>query len=213
MDLAALRGLKWKALRQTAHDYSGQALPDAYERAAEWYEHPDTEVRFFAIAVLGKLAGRESRALPFLYDHCGEDPAWQVNERLAMAFDDYCAAVGYQEALPAILRWLEADRPNLRRAVSEGLRPWASSKRAYFAAHPTEAVRLLGMLRDDPSRYVQESAGNALRDISRKHSGLVFEALERWRQEAPESKSRCTVARFALRNAIKDDPSLRRIYE
>ncbi|MFL5803988.1 MAG: DNA alkylation repair protein [Roseiflexaceae bacterium] len=151
-------------------------------------------------------------ALAFLYQHCGDDPAWQVNESLAMAFDDYCAAIGYAQALPTIRQWLVAPRPNLRRAVSEGLRPWTASKRALFARDPQLAIDLLATLRDDESRYVQESAGNALRDIGRKHGDLVVAALRAWAAEAPGSQARRTIARFALKHAVKDDASLRELY-
>jgi 3-methyladenine DNA glycosylase AlkC len=121
-----------------------------------------------------------------------------VNEALAVAFDDYCAAIGYQQALPAMRRWLRAPSPNLRRAVSEGLRPWTAAKRAYFASNPQAAIDLLGMLRDDNSRYVQESVGNALRDIGRKQVALVTAALGSWLKERPDSKARRTIARYAL---------------
>jgi 3-methyladenine DNA glycosylase AlkC len=99
-------------------------------------------------------------------------------------------AIGYQQALPAMRRWLRAPSPNLRRAVSEGLRPWTAAKRAYFASNPQAAIDLLGMLRDDNSRYIQESVGNALRDIGRKQVALVTAALGSWLKEQPDSKAR-----------------------
>ena len=184
----------------------------AYDMAVSWYADPAWEVRSFAVQVLGGLAPAEMRALAFLFDRCGDDAAWQVNEALAMAFDDYCAAIGYDVALPEIRRWLAAPRVNLRRATSEGLRPWTASKRAIFARDPGLAIELLGTLKDDASRYVQESAGNALRDISRKHFDLVLAALREWIAESPHSKARQTIARFALERAVKDDPSLRQLF-
>jgi hypothetical protein len=90
-----------------------------------------------------------------------------------MAFDDYCAAAGYEQAIPVMRQWLYAPHANLRCAVSEGLRQWTAGKRVAFANDPRLAIDLLGTLKDDPSRYVQESAGNALRDIGRKHPDLV----------------------------------------
>ncbi len=161
-------------------------------------------MRSFALGILGRLAGQDRRALDFLYQHCGNDPAWQVNEALAVAFDDYCAAVGYEWAIP---------QPYLHRAVSEGLRPWVSSNRQYFVTHPQAAIDLLGLLKDDESRYVQASVGNAWRDISRKHFDLVLAALKAWLTAAPHSKARRVVAKFALEIAVKTDPSLRQLYE
>ncbi len=201
MDTAKLIKLNWFALRREAQGYLSTKPPDAFSRATKWYNDPAWQVRFFAVSVLGGIAAPDARALKFLFEKCGDDPAWQVNEALAMAFDDYCAAIGYQRAIPAMRTWLRSTSANQRRAVSEGLRPWTASKRAYFAAHPQAAIDLLGRLKDDESRYVQESAGNALRDISRKHPDLVNAAIRAWLKEKPESKSRQTIARFASKKS------------
>jgi 3-methyladenine DNA glycosylase AlkC len=212
MDIDQLVGKRWSAIRKAAHAFIIQSPLNMFEQASAWYAHSAWEVRSFALALLGRLAACDPRALAFLFDHCGNDPAWQANEALAMAFDDYCAAVGYEQAIPAMQQWLQAPQANLRRAVSEGLRPWTASKRAVFAGNPQLAINLLGVLKDDPSRYVQESVGNALRDISRKHFDLVLAALRAWLAEQPQSQARRTIAKFALEQAVKEDPSLRELY-
>jgi 3-methyladenine DNA glycosylase AlkC len=211
-DVAAQIGQSWSAIRRAAQAYLVRPAPRAYDLAVGWYADLAWEVRYFAVLVLGGLAAAEPRALAMLYDRCGEDSSWQVNEALAMAFDDYCAAIGYEAALPEIRRWLAAPHANLRRAVSEGLRPWTASKRAIFTRNPRLAIELLGTLKDDESRYVQESVGNALRDIGRKHADLVIAALRAWIAESPASRPRRTVARYALKHAVKDDPSLRELF-
>jgi 3-methyladenine DNA glycosylase AlkC len=213
MEAEQLIGQNWSAIRRAARAYLVQAPPDALERARECYANPAWEPRAFALAVLGGLAAQDEQALAFLFEHCGDDPAWQANEALAMAFDDYCAAHGYERAIPEMRRWLASPRANLRRAVSEGLRPWTASKRAVFAQNPQLAIDLLGTLKDDPSRYVQESAGNALRDIGRKHFDMVLAALRAWLAESPQSRPRKTIAKFALEHAVKADPLLRQLYE
>src|SRR5262245_2482952 len=212
VDAATQIGRSWSEIRRAAQAYLSEPAPRAYDLAGGWYADPAWEVRYFAVLVLGGLAAADPRALAMLYDRCGDDPAWQVNEALAMAFDDYCAAIGYPAALPEIRRWLAAPRANLHRAVSEGLRPWTASKRALFAGDPQLAIELLGTLKDDESRYVQESVGNALRDIGRKHAELVVAALRAWIAEQPDSQPRRTIARFALKHAVKDDPALRELF-
>src|SRR5690349_3423920 len=123
MDLDQLIDKNWSAIRQAARTFLAQLQPDVFDQAVAMYTHPAWEVRSFALALLGGLAARDPRALAFLFEHCGDDPAWQANEALAMAFDDYCAAVGYEHAMPVMHLWLQAPHANLRRAVSEGLRP------------------------------------------------------------------------------------------
>src|SRR5262245_7943587 len=109
---------------------------------------------------------------------------------LARPFDHYCADVGYGAALPAIRSWLRDPVAGVRRAPSEGLRIWTS--RPYFREHPEVAVALLGRLRRDPSEAVRTSAGNALRDISRRHANLVRAELQRW--DGADERTRQTLA-------------------
>lgn len=63
-------------------------------------------------------------------------------------------------------------------AASEGLRVWTS--RPFFKEHPQIAIDLLASHREDESEYVRKSAGNALRDISKKFPQLVAEELNSW---------------------------------
>src|SRR5262245_25376441 len=119
MDISTLVGHNWSWLRREAGAFLRQVEPGAFELATAWYQHPAWEVRSFAVQVLGGLAAQDERALAFLFERCGDDPAWQVNEALAMALDDYCAAIGYEPALPVLRAWLSAPQADLRRAVSE----------------------------------------------------------------------------------------------
>jgi hypothetical protein len=59
-----------------------------------------------------------------------------------------------------------------RRASGHG----RSVNAVIFARYPQLAIDLLGILKDDDSRYVQESVVNAQWDIWRKHPGRVLEA-------------------------------------
>lgn len=73
---------------------------------------------------------------------------------------------------------LDSDCANVRRAVSEGLRVWTS--RPYFKDNPQAAIELLAAHKSDESAYVRKSIGNAIRDISKKHSKLVSAELSTW---------------------------------
>jgi 3-methyladenine DNA glycosylase AlkC len=131
-----------------------------------------------ATFLYGDTAAQRPESLLFLKEVVSRDPDWRVQEILAQAFDRYCADTGYEAALPTIREWLSDVHSNVRRAVSEGLRIWTS--RPYFKQHPDLAIQLLSQLKADDSDYVRKSAGNALRDISRKHADLVRAELEAW---------------------------------
>jgi HEAT repeat protein len=139
------------------------------------------QVRSLATFILGRLAANSKAALGLLKRHVSQDEDWRVQEILAKAFDRYCADVGYAQALPVIREWLGGASPNVRRAVTEGLRIWTG--RPYFSDHPEVAVQLLSRLRNDESEYVRKSVGNALRDVSKKHKELVRTELQRWDTE------------------------------
>lgn len=114
----------------------------------------------------------------FLKDEVSKDDNWRVQEILAMAFDYFCSKIDYEKAIPYIEEWLQSSVANVRRAVSEGLRIWTS--RPYFKEHPQKAVNYLSPLKEDESEYVRKSAGNALRDISKKHPQLIIDEISLW---------------------------------
>ena len=136
------------------------------------------QARSLATFIFGRLAAKSKEALNILKRKISQDKDWRVQEILAKAFDRYCADIGYEKALPVIKEWLTDSSPNVRRAVTEGLRIWTG--REYFKTHPKVAIGLLSRLRNDESEYVRKSAGNALRDISKKHRELVKDELCKW---------------------------------
>lgn len=137
-----------------------------YLYRSEYYQ-----VRELAVFILGFISVTISEALLFLKDNVSKDENWRVQEILAKSFDYYCSEVGYEKALPVIKEWLNSDSPNIKRAVTEGLRIWTS--RDYFKSNPDVAISLLSSLKEDDSEYLRKSVGNALRDISKKYPDLV----------------------------------------
>ena len=149
------------------------------------YESIVYQVRMYGVFLFGYLSD-DSDILTFMRDEVSKDENWRVQEVLAKSFDKYCKNIGYGNAIPVIDEWLSSDNPNIRRAVTEGLRIWTS--RPYFKENPQEAIKRLVLLKEDSSEYVRKSVGNALRDISRKFPELIKEELETWNLENKEIK-------------------------
>ena len=166
--------------RRARSDYASFDPEQARRVAFLAYRSEAYQVRMYAVFLLGHLS-QESDVLSFLRDDVSADSNWRVQEVLAKAFDDFCAVRGYEAALPVIDEWLSDPRPNVRRAVTEGLRIW--TRRPYFRDHPGDAIARLSKLRSDASEYVRKSVGNALRDISKKHPELVVAELRTWSLE------------------------------
>jgi 3-methyladenine DNA glycosylase AlkC len=168
-----------KEVRTLAEEMSKDvSIEESIQLAHTLFSHQEPAVKMVAVYIFGILAARTEDALLFLKEDVSKEPDWRVQEILAQAFDRYCADSGYEQALPTIKAWLNDEHANVKRAVSEGLRIWTT--RTYFKDHPQVAIQLLSALKDDESEYVRKSAGNALRDISRKHKTLVADELKMW---------------------------------
>ncbi|WP_326514548.1 DNA alkylation repair protein [Clostridium intestinale] len=153
-------------------------IEESFNLGKEFYLSEIYQVRELGVFILGEIAWKKNEALVLLKEEVSLDENWRVQEILAKAFDKYCSCVGYEKTLPVIKDWLKSDRANVRRAVTEGLRIWTG--RDYFREHPKVAVDLLSELKEDESEYVRKSVGNALRDISKKHTSLITEELKTW---------------------------------
>jgi phosphomethylpyrimidine kinase len=149
------------------------------------YESKVYQVRMYGVFLFGYLSD-DSDILTFMRDEVSRDDNWRVQEVLAKSFDEYCKNKGYENSIPIIDEWLNSDNPNIRRAVTEGLRIWTS--RPYFKENPQEAIKRIAALKEDASEYVRKSVGNALRDISRKFPELIKEELRTWNLETKEIK-------------------------
>lgn len=168
-----------KIVKTEAKQYCKNHTPrECYEIYPELYASDNFQIQEVGVFLAGYIADEYPDALTFLHDTVSRHPSWKVQEILAMAFDNYCAKIGYENALPVIKAWFADDRANIRRAASEGLRVWTS--RPYFKEHPEIAISLLASHKDDESEYVRKSAGNCLRDISKKFPDLVLRELNTW---------------------------------
>lgn len=149
-----------------------------FEFAIELFKHEAYQARMLATTVLGKLAIEDDDALHFLKEQVSTDENWRVQEMLAKAFDEVCKSRGYEASLPIIEEWLNDNNPNVIRAVTEGLRIWTS--RSFFKENPSVAIALIAKHKSHESEYLRKSVGNALKDISKKHTELIRQEVERW---------------------------------
>jgi len=158
--------------------FTSRDKPETLRLAKDLFVSEIPQARVLATFLFGKLAAKSKESFAFMRKRIGQDKDWRVQEILAQAFDQYCKDTGYEKSLPTIKNWLADKNPNVRRAVTEGLRIWTT--RDYFREHPDVAVQLLSQLRADESEYLRKSVGNALRDISRKHKDLIQKELQSW---------------------------------
>ena len=121
------------------------------------------QTRAAVVYLSGYCASQDKRVLEFMRIFGARDLDWRVQECFAKAFDIYGHLKGYENILSDIEAWMKDSTPNVRRAASEGLRPW--TKRKPFDKNPQLALKCLTVLLKDESDYVRRSALNAINDM------------------------------------------------
>ena len=164
--------------------YSANSKEQCFEVALELFRNDAYQARMLATTILGRLAIEDNDALRFLKEQVSTDKNWRVQEMLAKAFDEICKNRGYEKCFYLIDIWLDDDNPNVVRAVTEGLRIWTS--RPFFKENPSLAIALIAKHKADESEYLRKSVGNALRDISKKHSELIRNEVQQWDLSNPQ---------------------------
>lgn len=108
-----------------------------------------------------------------------------------------------EATLARLETWVSDPSEHVRRLVSESTRPrlpWAPRLRA-FQKDPAPVLRLLRMLRDDPSLYVRRSVANNLNDIGKDHPERLVATAAEWMIDA--SAERRWIVQHALRSSVK----------
>ena len=161
-----------------------KSIEECWEAAMECYNCEKYYIQLLGVYIMGIISYKHKKAYIFLKNNVSTSPLWQIQEFLAMAFDNYCKNNGYEKSLKTIEEWLKSKNENHRRAVTEGLRIWTN--KPYFKDNPKEAIRILSEHKTDESEYVRKSVGNALKDISKKYPELIKNELKRWKLDTKE---------------------------
>jgi 3-methyladenine DNA glycosylase AlkC len=83
--------------------------------------------------------------------------------------------------------WAHHSNEHVRRLASEGCRPrlpWGEAL-SIFKRDPSPVLRVLELLKADPSLYVRKSVANNLNDIAKDHPEVVIETVRRWQGVHP----------------------------
>ena len=172
------------AQKEAEKIYTENTIEYCWNFAMECYNCELHYIQMLGVYIFGLIGNQKT--LLFLKNTVSKNPAWQIQEFLAMAFDNYCKKNGYENSLETINEWLNDENANIRRAVTEGLRIW--TKRPYFKDNSEMTIKLLSKYKTDESEYVRKSVGNALKDISKEYPELVMEELSKWKLDTKAIK-------------------------
>jgi len=172
--------------KEAENIFKNNSIEDCYKISIECYNCKLYYIQAFGVFIMGLIASKNIKVYNFLKNEVSNNISWQVQEFLAMAFDNYCKDIRYENSLKTIDDWLNSKNENNRRAVIEGLRIW--TKRPYFKDNPKEVIKIISKYKTDTSEYVRKSVGNSLKDISKEYPKLIKNEINKWNLETKEMK-------------------------
>ena len=75
--------------------YKEHTAQECYEIYPILYQSDNFQIQEVGVFLAGYIADEYPEALTFLHDTVSLHESWKVQEILAMAFDNYCAKIGY----------------------------------------------------------------------------------------------------------------------
>lgn len=113
-----------------------------------------------------------------------------------------------EKTLSVMEKWSVSNNRHVRRLASEGVRPrlpWAK-KLDVFIEDPRPILPILNQLKNDPSKYVQNSVANCLNDILKDNPTIGKEIINEWTKGVTTKECKWII-KHALRNFLKIDDS------
>lgn len=140
------------------------------------------------------------KVLPY-FESAATSPEWDLRE-LAQMFFRKLIGKGPDEMRQYLLHLANSEDPNLRRFVSETLRPVQENR--WFLNSPDYPLSILRHMFKERSPYPRTSVGNNLSDLARHHPDLVYDVVKELADSG--DKNSCWIAYRACRNLVKQEP-------
>jgi len=140
------------------------------------------------------------KVLPF-FEVSASSPDWNMRE-FAQMFFRKLVKKWPDEMKEYLLKLTRSKDPNLRRFVSETLRPVRENR--WFYKKPDYSLSILKNLLRESSEYPRTSVGNNLSDLARHLPDLVFELVKEL--IASGDRNSYWIAYRACRNLVKKEP-------
>lgn len=173
---------------------AGGGLYDACDRTAPGA----AGVALSALAMFGQT---DVHAVCPYFEHAAASDDWMLRE-FAQGLVRRLIRANPDEMKAWYLCLVDSDDPNLRRFVSESLRPVVVNRR--FQKNPDYPLSVLRRLFFEAAPYPRTSVGNNLSDLARGNPELVLSLVEEL--VASGDKNALWIAHRACRNLVKKQP-------
>lgn len=175
-------GLTLKARMKRISEVLGKYMPARYEDALDILFSIDEECVGFPYLFFPEFVAIYGRA----EEHWGL--SIQALERFTVKSSAEFAVRSFLQGSPVRMmeqmeEWAKHPNEHVRRLASEGCRPrlpWGEAL-SIFKRDPAPVLRVLELLKSDPSLYVRKSVANNLNDIAKDHPGIIIETARSWK--------------------------------
>lgn len=167
--------------------------------------HLSDSVRCWAAYIIGLAQGvslekKLTGIRPF-----AEDSHFGVREIAWMAIRESISK-DLKKSIAILIAWVSDEDANIRRFAIESTRP-----QGVWAKHITELKEnpdlgrsLLEIVKSDPAKYVQDSVGNWLNDVSKTNPDWVLQICDEWLETSDTVETKRIIVR-AKRSILKNN--------
>lgn len=191
-----------KVLAKYLYNYLIEESASTFEIGSQLYAAGKTNwSKGMALGILADYGLMDYQSvLPYFESAAGSDD-WDLREHAQMFFRRLIKKYP-AEMQTYLLRLVKSDDPNLRRFVSETLRPVQENR--WFYKDPDYSLTVLRHLFRERNPYPRTSVGNNLSDLARRLPELVYGLVEEL--VASGDKNSYWIAYRACRNLVKVEP-------
>ena len=191
-----------KVLSKVLHTGLNDANAPVLKIASQLYAAGETNLgKGVALGILAEYGLNDYSSVLSYFESAASSDDWDLREHAQMFFRRLIKK--YPMEMQAFLLGLvKSEDPNLRRFVSETLRPVQENQ--WFYKDPDYSLTVLRHLFKESNPYPRTSVGNNLSDLARRLPELVYGLVEEL--VASGDKNSYWIAYRACRNLVKKEP-------
>jgi 3-methyladenine DNA glycosylase AlkC len=191
-----------KVLSEYLHNRLVETDAPVYHIASQMFEKGDDyRSKGVALGILSFHGLGDFKAVLLCFQASASSSEWDLRE-LAQMFFRKLIRKHPDEAREYLLELAKSQDANLRRFVSETLRPVQENR--WFYKNPDYPLSILRCMLAESAPYPRTSVGNNLSDLARQLPDLVYDLIKEL--VASGDKNSYWVAYRACRNLVKQDP-------
>jgi 3-methyladenine DNA glycosylase AlkC len=175
-----------KALFQFLHDNSKFSFEDYYQFGKAVFHSGETtnnsHLQHFALIFLAEYVYRYPEQFDFILNdvlYYANNEKWEIRESTAFIIISAMRKIP-NHALEVLSKLILNENENIRRLITESLRPSSTLKWLRDPSKNDRILELLTSLNKDPSIYVRKSVGNNLKDLSKYMPHKILRLLKDW---------------------------------